>query len=78
MTPLNPDNNAGDRELGHEIDVLFDITLDPRNSMLVGYSFFAAGDYFKTTAGIPNTPPPGNPRSSNDAQFFYVQYQMRF
>jgi hypothetical protein len=78
MTPFNADNAAGDRELGHEIDVLFDIALNPRNSVLLGYSFFAAGDYYKTTAGIPNTPPPGNARSDNDAQFFYMQYQMRF
>jgi hypothetical protein len=37
--------------------------------MLVGYSFFAAGDYFKKTPGLP---------SSSDAQFFYMQYQVQF
>ena len=69
LAPFNPANAAGDRELGHEIDVLFNITLNPRNSMLVGYSFFNAGDYYDTTAGVP---------ADQDAQFFYWQYQTRF
>lgn len=73
--PYNPANAAGDRELGHEIDVLFNITLNPRNSALVGYSYFNAGDYYNTTAGIPNAAPP---RADADAQFFYFQYQTRF
>lgn len=75
MTPYNPNNAAGDRELGHEIDVLFNINLNPRNNVLVGYSFFDAGAYYDTTAGIPNADPP---RSNNDAQFFYFQYQTWF
>jgi hypothetical protein len=75
MAPFNPDNRAGDRDLGHELDLLFSIAVNPRNSMLVGYSFFNAGKYFDTTAGIPNATPS---RSNNDAQFFYTQYQMRF
>ena len=75
MTPYNPNNAAGDRELGHEIDVLFSIALNPRNSVLLGYSYFNTGDYYDTTAGIPNANPP---RSNNDAQFFYMQYQARF
>ena len=69
MTPFNPDNRAGDRELGHEIDVLFNISLNPRNSMLVGYSFFDAGRYYSTTPGVP---------TDADGQFLYVQYQTRF
>ena len=76
MTPYNGANVAGDRELGHEIDVLLSIALNPRNSALLGYSYFNAGDYYDTTVGIPSGPP--TPRSSNDAQFFYMQYQMRF
>ncbi len=76
MTPYNGDNAAGDRELGQEIDVLFDITLNPRNNVLLGYSHFSAGDYYDTTPGIPSGAP--TPRSNNDAQFFYMQYQTRF
>ena len=68
MQPYNTNTQAGDKELGHEIDVLFNVTLNPRNNMLIGYSHFNAGDYYDTTAGNPN----------NDADFFYLQYQTRF
>tara|TARA_R110002049_G_scaffold4601_5_gene32330 strand:- start:464492 stop:466204 length:1713 start_codon:yes stop_codon:yes gene_type:complete len=60
---------AGDRELGQEIDVLFSIALNPRNSALIGYSHFNAGDYYDTTGGVP---------TNADADFFYFQYQTRF
>jgi hypothetical protein len=36
--------------------------------VLLGYSHFAAGDYYDLTAGNPN----------NDADFFYCQFQSRF
>ncbi|EMB13407.1 alginate export family protein [Rhodopirellula europaea] len=68
MNPSNPGNAAGDRELGHEIDVLFQIALNPRNSALIGYSHFNSGKYYSTTAGVQDL----------DADFFYFQYQMRF
>jgi hypothetical protein len=51
MTPFNTVAPAADRELGHEIDVLFNVALNPRNSMLVGYSYFATGNYYKETSG---------------------------
>ena len=60
---------AGDKELGQEIDMIFNINLNPRNNLLVGYSHFSAGDYFSTTPGVP---------SSADADFFYCQFQSRF
>ncbi|MCG8650006.1 MAG: alginate export family protein, partial [Pirellulales bacterium] len=69
LAPFNPANVAGDRELGHELDVLFNVTVTPRTSMLLGYSYFSAGDYYDTTAGVP---------TNQDAQFFYMQYQTRF
>ena len=69
MSPFNAANAAGDRELGQEIDVLFNIAINPRNSALIGYSHFNSGDYYSTTAGVP---------TSADADFFYFQYQMRF
>ena len=67
--PFNAGNAAGDRELGHELDVVFNINLNPRNNLLIGYSYFSAGDYYDTTPGVP---------TNQDAQFFYTQYQMRF
>ncbi len=69
MTPFNTVAAAGSRDLGHEIDVLFNINLNPRNNVLVGYSFFSAGDYYDTTPGVP---------TNADADFFYMQYQTRF
>lgn len=73
MTPFataaNGIGQAGDRELGQEIDVIFNINLDPRNNVLVGYSHFNSGDYYKTTTGVP---------TDADADFFYLQYQTRF
>lgn len=69
MTPYNAANAAGDRELGHEIDVLFTATLNARNSVLLGYSYFNAGDYYDTTPGV---------LSNSDADFFYFQYQTQF
>ncbi|GAB5402782.1 MAG: alginate export family protein [Aureliella sp.] len=68
MTPYNTDNSAVSKDLGHEIDCLFNITLNERNSMLIGYSFFAAGNYYNT---------PGV-QFNGDADFFYCQYQSRF
>ncbi|MEL7335739.1 MAG: alginate export family protein [Planctomycetota bacterium] len=69
LTPYNAGNAAVDRELGHEIDVLFNIAVNPRNNVLLGYSPFSAGDYFDNTPGVAST---------EDADFFYMQYQMRF
>lgn len=68
MSPYNPGNAAVSKDLGHEIDCLFNITLNERNSLLLGYSFFNAGEYFNT---------PGS-QSNADADFFYAQYQCRF
>lgn len=66
--PFNTVSQAGDKDLGHEIDILFNINVNPRNNVLIGYSHFNAGDYFDTTPGVVN----------NDANFFYVQYQTSF
>ncbi|MEM6365019.1 MAG: alginate export family protein [Planctomycetota bacterium] len=73
MTPYNTASAAGDRELGHEFDVLFNINLDPRNNILLGYSHFAAGDYYDTTANLPT-----GVDTDADADFFYAQFQTRY
>jgi len=69
MTAFNPNNAAEDRELGQELDILLNFSLNPRNELLLGYSFFQAGKYYQLTPGIP---------SDADGQFFYLQYQTRF
>lgn len=59
--------------MGHEIDVLCKIQLNLRNSVLVGYSHFAAGDYYDTTGGLP-----AGVGQDADADFFYTQFQTRY
>lgn len=76
MSPFNTTTAAADRELGHEIDVLFNVAINPRNSAMVGYSYFNSGDYYDQTSG--GTPGTNGIPSTSDAQFFYAQYQMRF
>jgi len=62
--------------LGHEFDVLFNAILNPRNSMLVGYSYFDPDDYYqKTSGGVAGAN--GIPEIG-DEHFFYCQHQMRF
>jgi hypothetical protein len=72
-TEYNPGGTQFDRDLGHELDVLFTYTLSPRKEMLFGYSLFDAGEYFSTARSAGN-----QPLFSGDAHFLYWQYQMRF
>ena len=69
MTPFNPTNQPGSRDLGHELDCIVTYTICPRADILFGYSHFFAGQYYRTTAGIPHT---------GDADFFYTQFQWNF
>lgn len=72
MIPYNQTAGpAEDRELGHEIDILFNINLNPRNNVLLGYSHFSGGDYYDITGT-------GPPDGDNDADFFYAQFQTRY
>ncbi len=68
MTPYNAGNAAVSKDLGHEIDLLWTININPRHNVLVGYSHFNSGDYYNT---------PGV-ASNGDADFFYTQYQVQF
>ncbi|TWU23879.1 hypothetical protein Pla52o_18020 [Novipirellula galeiformis] len=69
MQPYNTTALAEDKELGHEIDVALNVNLNPRSSLLFGYSHFFAGDYYDETPGV---------MSNDDAQFVYTQFQTRF
>ena len=69
MTAFNPDHAAADRHLGQELDILFNLRVNPRNELLLGYSFFKSGKYYQLTPGSP---------SDADGQFLYLQYQTRF
>ncbi len=69
MAPFNSTAAAGDKELGQELDLVLTATLNPRTTLAVGYSHFAAGAYYDTTAGVP---------TNADADFFWTQFQWRF
>jgi hypothetical protein len=66
---FHPTSAPGSRDLGHEIDTIFTYTINPRQTLLFGYSHFFAGQYYRTTPGLP---------TSNDGDFFYTQYQVNF
>jgi Alginate export len=69
MAPFNAANAPGSRDLGHELDFLFDINVTKRQAVTLGYSHFFAGDYYRTTAGVPY---------SDDADFYYAQWTLNF
>ncbi|WP_146598852.1 alginate export family protein [Novipirellula aureliae] len=73
MNPYNSTTKAESKDLGQEIDVLFNINLNPRNNVLLGYSHFSGGDYYDTD-GIK----PAIAGDSADADFFYAQFQSRY
>ncbi len=69
MTPFNPNNLAASRDLGHEIDLLVTTKINPRADVVIGYSYFDSGDYYRLTPGVP---------TSENAQFFYSQFSKQF
>jgi hypothetical protein len=69
MTPFNPANAPASRDLGHELDLLATINLNARMDLVLGYSHFFSGDYYKLTPGL---------AYRGDADFFYVQYHWNF
>lgn len=71
MTPYAnlPSGTAHSRDLGHEIDLTATVTLTARASMLFGYSHFFAGDFYKTTPGVP---------FKGDADFVYTEFTLNF
>jgi hypothetical protein len=72
-TEYNPGGTNLNRDLGHELDVLFTYSLSARREMLFGYSFFDAGEYFSTARNAND-----RPLFAGDAHFLYWQYQVRF
>jgi hypothetical protein len=71
MTPfagLGP-GSSGDSSLGQELDLQVTISPTDRLSFLIAYSHFFAGDYYRTTAGVP---------TAADADFFYTQMILEF
>ncbi len=69
MTPFNAANPAASADLGQELDLLATYQLTPRSDLVLGYSHFFAGDYYRLTPGVPYT---------GDANFFYTQWTLNF
>ena len=69
MTPYNTSSLAASKDLGHEFDLLWNFNLDARQNLLIGYSHFIAGDYYRDTLNV---------LAQSDADFFYTQYMVRF
>ena len=69
MTAFNPNNAPGSTELGHEIDLLATWNLTLRQQLVLGYSHFISGDYYRTTAGVPY---------DGNADFFYTEWAINF
>jgi hypothetical protein len=68
MTPYNPANAPASRDLGCELDLLVQYTINPRMEIWFGYSHFDAGQYYALTPGAFN----------GDADFFYTQFHWNF
>lgn len=69
MTAFNGGNAPGSAYLGQEIDFLVDYSISTRQKLVLGYSHFFAGSYYRTTAGVPH---------QGDADFFYSQWSIDF
>lgn len=65
---ISPTGSAG-RYVGQELDLLFQVIVNPRADVLFGYSHFFPGSYIKATnpAGV-----------SGQADFYYSQWSWRF
>ncbi|MHC4401588.1 MAG: alginate export family protein [Planctomycetota bacterium] len=69
MTPTVP-VPGGSEYLGQEVDLTAAWTITPRMHLLLGYSHFFTGDFYRTN------PSPG--LFTGDADFFYAQFGVRF
>ncbi len=68
MTPFAPGVTPGSSDLGHEIDLMATYTASQRSKLVLGYSHFFSGDYYRSD-GVPY---------DGDADFFYTQYHVNF
>lgn len=61
---------GGSSYLGQELDLLASYNFTPRTNVVLGYSHFFEGDFYRTNP----TPAP----STSDADFFYLQFTQEF
>ena len=67
MTPYTLAGPGASRDLGHELDLLFTYSLNPRMDIVAGYSHFFAGQFYANNPALPGS-----------ADFFYLQYHWNF
>jgi len=74
----DPTGSSG-KDVGQEIDLLLTYRLRPRADLVIGYSHFFTGDYFRSPV-IQNGPAGLATNGSNgrDADFTYVQFTTQF
>lgn len=70
---FNPGGTVGNRDLGHEIDLLSTYKVSARSDLVLGYSHFFAGKYYDTS--LTST---GAALFNGDADFFYSQWHYNF
>jgi hypothetical protein len=68
MTPAVP-SPGGSRYLGQELDLALTWAVTPRIDLLLGFSHFFSGDFYRTNPSVP---------FSGDADFFYTQTAINF
>ena len=69
MQPFNAGNAPASAYLGQELDLVGKWQISTRLGLLLGYSHFFSGDYYKNTPGVPHR---------GDADFFYTQLTVNF
>ena len=70
---FNPGGTVGNRDLGHEIDLLGTYKVSARSDLVLGYSHFFAGKYYDTSRTAA-----GAALFNGDADFFYTQWHYNF
>ena len=70
---FNPGGTVGNRDLGHEIDLLGTYKVNARSDLVLGYSLFFAGKYYDTSLRAN-----GTALFNGDADFFYTQWHYNF
>jgi hypothetical protein len=72
-SPFNPGGTVGSKDLGHEIDLLGTYKINKRSDLVLGYSHFFSGKYYRLSRNAAD-----NPLFSGDADFFYTQWHYNF
>lgn len=73
LNAFNPGGTVGSRSLGHELDFLGTYKMSVRSDLVLGYSHFFDGAYYRTSTNAN-----GGALFAGDADFFYTQYHLNF